>query len=290
MKLLGEPAPGFKTYLWLAKERYRIKLRRDRGLEPPWTEDPILQKYHFCNVFRKDDKTSVAIMERCRRAESYSDQLMESVVGRYINRPDSLEMLPEDWLYWNKRQFREWLDTIKLNINAYKIHTPIGINNRNGITDLIFRELERSEDTTRSLLKASGFRAAWNILQDRIYPFAGYQIALDLLETDFWPDSFQGYDWTHVGTGAWRGILLMVSQPDDYESWYKKHDSGCPTNLKPDMYKAIETIRDEMQERWPSKWPTFTIHETQFMLCEYDKYVRKSSGRTTGRIFRGGMK
>jgi hypothetical protein len=44
---------------YFVRERHNIYLRRKAGKPKPWTEDPILQRNYFCNVYRELDKTTV---------------------------------------------------------------------------------------------------------------------------------------------------------------------------------------------------------------------------------------
>lgn len=47
-----------------ALERHAIWTRRKAGLEPPWTADPVLQRYRFSNVYRDLDPTCQALFRR----------------------------------------------------------------------------------------------------------------------------------------------------------------------------------------------------------------------------------
>ena len=49
-----------------ARERYRIRLKRNAGESKPWTDDPILAQYSFTEVFREDDKTTRWLRENVR--------------------------------------------------------------------------------------------------------------------------------------------------------------------------------------------------------------------------------
>lgn len=72
-----------EQFFWLARERYQIKLRKDAGLSrPEWTTDPLLSKYHFCNVFRADDRVSRAIRELAGRWDPWPAVLL----GRLCNK------------------------------------------------------------------------------------------------------------------------------------------------------------------------------------------------------------
>jgi hypothetical protein len=43
-------------FIYFVNERELMRRRRESGQEWPWSEDPILQHYHFCNIRREDDR------------------------------------------------------------------------------------------------------------------------------------------------------------------------------------------------------------------------------------------
>ncbi len=47
-----------KPLLYFVHEREFIRLKKIAGSEPPYTDDPILGTYRFCNVRRADDRVS----------------------------------------------------------------------------------------------------------------------------------------------------------------------------------------------------------------------------------------
>ena len=52
------PTAVFNAYWRFAAERQAIFLRRMENLVGPWTQDPILQRYKFTNVYRVLDRVS----------------------------------------------------------------------------------------------------------------------------------------------------------------------------------------------------------------------------------------
>src|SRR5690349_11367478 len=48
----------FDTYWRFAAERQGIFHRRSAGQPAPWTNDPILGHYEFCNTYRASDRVS----------------------------------------------------------------------------------------------------------------------------------------------------------------------------------------------------------------------------------------
>ena len=56
-------AANLKKLLYWMEERQRIYLHRRDGDPWPWTKDPILQRYRFCNTYREQDRETVWLRE-----------------------------------------------------------------------------------------------------------------------------------------------------------------------------------------------------------------------------------
>jgi hypothetical protein len=59
--LLGVKIDFDREFLQFAEERYSVFLKKTEGKPQPWTDDPVLAKYKFTNLFREDDRVSVFI-------------------------------------------------------------------------------------------------------------------------------------------------------------------------------------------------------------------------------------
>src|SRR5215204_5436773 len=74
-----------------AKERYAIYLKRQAGMPPPWTEDPILRDYRFTSVYREDDRVTAWIREQWRNPHNDDPDLWFAMcVARLFNQPVTL--------------------------------------------------------------------------------------------------------------------------------------------------------------------------------------------------------
>jgi hypothetical protein len=84
---------------WIG-ERERIRIRRANGQPFPWTQDPILREWSFCNVRREDDRTTRWIAENWRIPHADDLDLgFAMVVVRCVNLPEALAELgyPVPW-------------------------------------------------------------------------------------------------------------------------------------------------------------------------------------------------
>ena len=93
---LDDPVGAF--FDW-CRERERIRKKRERGLPPPWSADPIFQQGRFLNVFREDDKGSKAILRFVGRAGKTLPELLHALFfARWCNRHSTLDRLDPQWL------------------------------------------------------------------------------------------------------------------------------------------------------------------------------------------------
>lgn len=85
MTISLERARPFFEY---AREREAVRVRREEmGLPRPWTQDPVIDRYRFCNVYREDDATTRWFREWVRGPLSEKPEvLLATVVFRWFNR------------------------------------------------------------------------------------------------------------------------------------------------------------------------------------------------------------
>ena len=82
-------------------ERHNIFIRKELSKLPyPWSGDPILTEFSFCNVYRELDKVTIWIRENWREPHDENPNLpLAMAMARQINWPDTLEEIgfPEHW-------------------------------------------------------------------------------------------------------------------------------------------------------------------------------------------------
>src|SRR3972149_5560054 len=68
-------------------EREAIRIRKEVDkLPPPWSVDTTLQKFHFCNVRREDDRGTLwYVNEVLPVADNATDLLWRTVLYRAVN-------------------------------------------------------------------------------------------------------------------------------------------------------------------------------------------------------------
>ena len=101
-----------KVFLHWIRERENARVNKTQGKPKPWTEDPIIQQYRFCNVEREKDTVSQWIHSNwCEPNVDHPNLVFAMVVARLFNWPPTLERLGfplrsflEDKELWRMRQ------------------------------------------------------------------------------------------------------------------------------------------------------------------------------------------
>ena len=108
---LDDPARAF--FDW-CRERERIRAKREQGLPPPWSADPVFQRGRFLNVFREDDKGSRAILRFVRQAGKTVPELLHALFfARWCNRHSTLDRLDPRLLRQPERLRHFLLDEVE---------------------------------------------------------------------------------------------------------------------------------------------------------------------------------
>ena len=94
-----------ESMLAFGKERQDIYNKKESGQKWPWTKDPTLQHYKFCNIFRDQDKTTQSIVEWVKPLNSLETRVTNLVYARMCNNMDVINrtgyigsISPEDFI------------------------------------------------------------------------------------------------------------------------------------------------------------------------------------------------
>ena len=91
---IEDPVQSFFDY---CKKREAVRVKRESGEAYPWSDDPILQKGRFLNVFREDDKVSKSIIKFAEPAKEDLPLLIQALFfSRWCNRDSTIDKLSLD--------------------------------------------------------------------------------------------------------------------------------------------------------------------------------------------------
>lgn len=273
--------------LWRwVRERERIRLLKESGAPPPWTDDPILRKYRFCCVRREDDRVTRWIHEHVRHV--YADHpllWLMLCICRQLNWPATLEeVIDQDGAWPGHDHFDPGqLDFVlrrrrargdKVYTGAYTIAAPATGDKQTYIAQTVIGDLHRRRDEfvgvrriwrstatphltlrqTHQLLRAS---PGWG-------NFMAYQAVVDMR---FCPQLLaEASDvslWAAAGPGTIRGLNRVHGRPVVFRL---RQDRALVEMLE--IHRLVESETGVAVD----------LSDVPNILCETDKYLRVQQG------------
>jgi len=271
----------FDLYWYFASERQRIFERRYLGFDSPWSQDPILRAYKFCNVFRAADRVSQYLIREiaCQdSAVSPADRLFQIVAFRTFSRIETWEairrFLGHDPLLNDLRggSFREAVEYARASTGGLYTGAFIlcatsayghSLKHLNHIA--LWQHMFLQNTLAQQLLEAGSLQHVYDLLH--AYPLMGdfmsYQVAIDLNYSDLL--GFSENDFTQPGPGAVRGIRKVFLSLGDYS----------PAESIQWMVEQQAREFERLGLRFGGLWgrPLHAI-DCQGLFCEVDKYCR----------------
>lgn len=272
-----------EMFFYTARERYATLLKRQRGEEHWLSKDDILRTWRFCNVFREDDKVTTWFRENIRvpLGHDHHRQLRAAVVFRWFNKIETGELLKPFLLrVWDEESVRAELmrrvNSGQPILNAaYMIKSPPGMNKVDGLLECIDKVLDQDERLVFWAKQENKLEKVHSLLCEFDYlgPFMAYQIVCDLRFTPLLQNAVDIDTWTAPGPGSARGMGRVAHDNPKAYRYSSKRDIPVLIERMQDLllYSRNNTY-------WPSNWPRWELSTVQHWLCEYDKYMRVSTG------------
>ncbi|MBA2717401.1 MAG: hypothetical protein H0U51_10180 [Propionibacteriales bacterium] len=273
--------PVFDAYWRFAAERQRIFEARLEDPHGPWTDDPILARYKFCNTFRASDRVSQYLIARVIYGPMARDLPAEDVFLRIVLfRLFSKESTWEALEHATGGVCRETLDVERLGdlLDQVRREQPIytaafilcahdayghRIKHRNHL-ELVQRMFAPGA-LGAQLGRAGRLEDVYEALRDwpMIGAFMGYQLAVDLNYSEHL--DFDENDFTVPGPGAVRGLRKVFSDFGD----------RTPRQLIMQMVERQDEHFDRLGLTWSGLFGR-SLHaiDCQGLFCETDKYAR----------------
>ena len=266
-------------YTYWIEERERIRyLKEDLKQDPPWTEDPILKEFKFCQVFREDDRTTRWFRTHMREPLRNSpDVFMATIAFRFFNLIETGRTLLDNNLHieWDRpKAIEEIKKNPKWITGAYIVKSPNRMDKVTGVTECVSHLWDDRENIIKQLESFTTLEEAWRFLMQYPYigPFVSYEMVTDLRHTYLLENATDICSWGNPGPGAMRGLNRLTGRPLEFckRSW-DWHSEML------DLYDWCSQKLDLSKLNYP-----FEMREVEGGLCEFDKYSRilKGQGRT----------
>lgn len=297
---MPQTIPNADKFFAIARERYKIKLKKDAGEPPPWTKDTHLQTWRFTNIFREDDKTTKWFRENVRQPiiarygseprDKTDLQIVEAtMIFRWFNRVTTGQIIKDLLLGdWDSREAYRRLQFVDpIFTGAYiiigKPHMP-KLDGVLGAIDDARPMLPRMVKTWPLVSGGQTLEGAWTDLKTINYlgGFTAHEIVQDLRYTPILENATDIMTWGNLGPGAIRGISWLVYGHGDGFS----NSATQQKQMLALMAELLEMSKDS--KYWPAEWPAWEMHQVEFLLCETAKYFRSYHGHRQKRRYRPG--
>lgn len=250
-------------FLYWQREREQIRMKKEAKEPRPWTTDPTLNTYRFCNVRREDDKVTRWIHNHIRLPYAdYPTLPVMLAIGRWFNEPSTLQYLihSEGWPqrdFWSPDKFYISIRTFKG--FGKKIYNPAYIISPCGNTDkekfitetiswIWLNILTFPRSTMEAAFKWLNQFNGWG-------SFMSYQVIVDMRHTPLLQSAPDVATFAAFGPGTTRGLNRLHNRHID---------------VKPN--KA--TMQGEVTELRVMNEIELEASDICNCLCEFDKYER----------------
>lgn len=280
------PTAVFNTYWQFAAARQAIYMSRMRRAPLPWTQDEVLRRHRFTNVFRASDRVSQYLIAEVQRGVGEpgepTDVVFRTLMFKVFNREDTWAHLesrvgPVSWRTYDYDRYRTALDEATtrgpIYSAAYVMPPPQLGEDRKHANHLRLLEWMMRDGLTVKVRSAPSLRSIFETLVSYpgLGPFLAFQYAIDLNYSDLVP--FDENDFVVAGPGAKDGIRKC----------FGKEAAG----IEADVIRYMTESQGEHFARLGLEFPGLfgrPLHliDAQNLFCEVDKYARVRHPEITG--------
>jgi hypothetical protein len=283
----AKPTPRggiYELYWTFASRRQAAFERRLSGAAWPWTDDPILQTFKFCNVYRAADRVSQYMISDVAYAADvgdFADRAFQIVAFRTFSNIATWDGLRSELgraprlADLASGAFERALDKVKarnggLYTGAFILcaNKAFGFDEKHRNHAALFKYMFLKERLDRSIAAANSLEQVVQALQN--FPLMGrfmaYQTAVDLNYSEL--IGFSENDYTQAGPGALRGLKKAFVNLGDYSPadvilWMTERQEA--------EFSALDLPFNGLFGR-----PLYAI-DCQGLFCELDKYCREAA-------------
>jgi len=274
--------PGLLYFIW---EREAIRIARENGHPAPWTRDPVLGKYKFTNIRRRDDRVSKWIAEHIIKPNEHRKDLwFILLITRLINWPPTLRFLIDEGILFRSaddfesKKFSAALEQCKslgakVYSGAYMVYPtkmdPGGVKSLAIAQHIIAPALSLKNEINLELFSGTPLISKFVETLSRgfgISTFMAGQVAADLTYANEGQLSRASdlYTYAPIGPGSSRGLNYLLNRAPN-AGW-------AQDSFNAELMKIRNMVIDKLQT------DDLTLHDVQNCMCEFSKYCRTVIG------------
>jgi len=270
-----------RFFYWI-NERHAIYQKRAKGVNPPWTDDHILQDYKFTNPFRENDRVTVWMRNNWTKPNDnrpHGEIIFNCCLFRMVGTSEFAE--EHGWVTeWDPTRTKELIDTrlsvgLRTFTGAYIItNQGLKLKKSEVVVDHFLtpiweaqHKLAETATNTNSLQAVHEAMASYRGWGGG--GFMSYEVVTDLNYTPVLDKASDRFSWANAGPGAKRGLnrihdrTLTKSMPQ--------------TQANKEMQELLVQAPDYIQSHVPIE--AVDMRTIEHSLCEWDKYERVRLGQ-----------
>lgn len=282
--------------------RHEIYRKRFVFKEPaPWTDDPVLQKVFFTNVYRELDKGTQYYQREVLGSGDPVADLFETLVYRQFNNVRTYQFMKSfrrqgDWEDWEgiAAKLTEYGQENNTNIFT-DAHMTTGIkwggfdDKPRNVSWMIRRHWHNRESIYKEVMEAESLKERHKIIEnlEGFGPFLAYEVVTDLgYSEELNPRGFTEDDWANPGPGCRKAIDLILPPNKRKQISVTYEDVILALRvLQNEYFEFLEIGFNFLDER------ELTLRNIEHSLCEFYKYSRaKHSGKARRKYHPGGRR
>lgn len=272
--------PLARELISFIKERDAIRVKKEAGKPRPWTKDPFLGRYRFCNIHREDDRVTRELKELLKHVEENPDAWFAWVVARLFNTARTIDKIKLYILPFNPKKMEAALKKARA---ADTIFNPAYIVSTNGISmdkveyliarvlTPMWKDRKRLRPDWRDTLATYHLRLMG---YDGLGSFLAAQVVADLKYIEPLKSAADWQDFAASGPGSRRGLnRVMGVQPE--AAWRRGAWEEALVGLAQCVKAPLARGGIELHNQ-----------DLQNCLCEFDKYRRAVEGGAPKQLYK----
>ena len=250
-----------------ARARHQIHLDRQDSKKPPWTDDPILRDYRFCNIYREDDRVTRWIRERWRQPhETERDLWFAMCVARLHNQPEALEVIGFP-VPWRQSSYLEAAHSVKkrglrLFNAAYVVVAPTKPKELYLAREVLTPLWDARE---RLRPRVGDTLCGFHVVLGQMQGFGSFMTAQVIADVKYHAPLSEAPDWwtfAASGPGSRRGLNYVLGRSRE-SPW-----------VEDDWRLELGRLRERLFPMFAgANMPKPHAQDVQNLLCEWNKYA-----------------
>ena len=289
--VVQENFEGFYRFIYARHlvwyKRFVLKVSQEE-----WTDDPILKKSRYTNVYRELDRGTVWWFDNVHKrfnkknisANKKKDAIWRTCVYRLIDKLETFDKVGLPYLsdFRNNKTYNEnWFQKIKDMLdNDEKVWTSAHITLQSNLQSSRFdnlnvvlsRLLKDIDEVSEVIYNNEDMKQGFKRLKEcyGFGPFTTYEVLTDLSFFNW--IKFDDDAWANAGPGCQPGIKLIfpwANKTVDYEE--------CMDLLRDNQERAFDRYKIPFKDiAWEGK--LLSLRNIEHSVCEYRKYWSQQRG------------